>query len=84
MVKRDDVVKILENMTPVSGYVLNAPLSNEKYEVLMNKFESAEKECEEIAENFSKLAKEKGKEFTEDYSKHPKIVAYMKVLNFFA
>ena len=71
-------------MTPISGYVLNAPLSNEKYEILMNKFESAEKECEEIGENFCQQAKEKGTEFKDDYGKHPKIQAYMKVLEFFA
>lgn len=84
MVKRDDLVKILEEMTPISGYVLNAPLSNEKYEVLINNFESTEKECMEIGDQYLQLAKEKGQEFTDQYDKHPKVVSYLKVLDFFA
>ena len=71
-------------MKPISGYVLNAPLSNEKYEILINKFESAEKECQEIGDQFLQMAKEKGQEFTDKYDEHSKIKAYMTVLNFFA
>ena len=52
MIKRDQLVEILDNMTPISGYVLNAPMSNDKYDNLISKFESAEKECREIADQY--------------------------------
>jgi len=54
------LVEILEKMTPISGYVLNAPMSNDKYDNLINKFESAEKECREIADQYLQNAKEQG------------------------
>lgn len=56
MTKQKEVVEILEKMTPIGGYALNAPMSNERYVVLMNKFESLDKECTEIADQYLQQA----------------------------
>jgi hypothetical protein len=67
----------------ISGYMLNAPITNESYEILKNLFDQTDKECQEIGEQFINDAKTKGKDFTDKFSQNTKVKNYLNVLNFF-
>jgi len=84
MMKRDDLVQAIDGMTPVGGYVLNAPMSNENYDKLENMFAEEEKHCIEIGERFQQAAQEKGQDFTDKYEEEPKVKSLLKVMKFFA
>jgi len=84
MMKRDDLVQAIDGMTPVGGYVLNAPMSNENYDKLENMFAEEEKHCIEIGERFQQTAQEKGQDFTDKYEEEPKVKSLLKVMKFFA
>ena len=76
-IKRDDLVQRVEvdmAEASISGYMLNAPMSNESHEILMDLFEQTDKECLEIGEQYIDEAKTKGKEFTDKYEKNPKVM----------
>lgn len=67
----------------ISGYMLNAPMSNESHDILMDLFEQTDKECQEIGEQYIDEAKTKGKDFTDRYHQNPKVQNFLKVLTFF-
>ena len=67
----------------ISGYMLNAPMSNESHEVLKALFEQTDKECQEIGEQYINEAKTKGKDFNDKYAENIKVQSYLKVLRFF-
>ena len=73
MTKRDQLVKILEEdmaQYQISGYLLNAPMGNDIYDVLMNLFDKTEKECIEIGEQYINEAKTQGVKFTEKFDQN--------------
>lgn len=53
MMKRDELVDILENQMKdkaISGFMLQTPMMDETFDILMNLFDQAHKECTEISE----------------------------------
>lgn len=53
MMKRDELVDILENKMAdkaISGFMLETPMSDDTFDILMNLFDQADKECREISE----------------------------------
>ena len=73
MTTRDDLVKILEEdmaQHQISGYLLNAPMGNDIYDVLMNLFDKTEKECIEIGDHYINEAKTKGAQFTDKFDQN--------------
>lgn len=82
-IKRDELVQRIEvemAEASISGYMLNAPMSNESHEILMDLFEQTDKECQEIGEQYIDEAKTKGKDFTDKYEKNPKVMNFLRVL----
>jgi hypothetical protein len=77
------MVEVLENMKPIKGTMLNAPMSHEMYETLMINLDKSEKECKEIADQYIERAKEEGPKMRDLYEEHPKVKIYLKVLKFF-
>lgn len=86
MTKRDELVDLLENKMAdkaISGFMLQTPMMDETFDILMNLFDQSHKECTEISEQYIDEAKTKGRDFKEKFTEHPKVKNYLKVLEFF-
>jgi hypothetical protein len=86
MTKRDELVDLLEVKMAdkaISGFMLQTPIMDETFDILMNLFDQSYKECTEISEQYIEEAKTKGKDFKEKFTQHPKVKNYLKVLQFF-
>lgn len=63
--------------------MLQPPMNDETFDILMNLFDQSHKECTEISEQYIDEARTKGKDFKEKFSEHDKVKNYLKVLEFF-
>lgn len=73
-IKRDDLIKKLDDMPGILGFALNAPMTKDRRQLLDRMFETEVQACNQIGQTFLERAQESSIEFEEDISKHEKII----------
>jgi hypothetical protein len=81
--KRDDLVKLVEEMPAIPGKYLVVPLSNDLNRKLENMFTAERKACSEIIDMYYKEAHENA-DFDGQLTADPKIKEFLDILEFFA